>query len=112
MSAIEISNDKKHARREQRFEVDLEAILRAGEADLPVRLRDLSRGGALGTCMRPPAALSDVTLVRGALAIEARVAWAGRSRFGLEFARPIRATELLVQLSLSRSGPICKPGDA
>jgi hypothetical protein len=51
----------------------------------------------------PPPALSNVILVRGALTIEARVAWAGRSRFGLEFARPIRATELLIQLSLSRA---------
>jgi hypothetical protein len=103
MSVIDSSNEKKHARREQRFAVDLAALLRGGEGDVPVRLRDLSRGGALGTCLCPPPALSKVTLVRGALAIEARVAWARRGRFGLEFARPIRATELLVQLSLSRA---------
>jgi len=103
MSAIGTSNEKKHARREQRFAVDLAAVLRGGTEDVPVRLRDLSRGGALGTCLSPPPALSNVTLLRGTLAIEARVAWTGRGRFGLEFARPIRATELLVQLSLSRA---------
>jgi hypothetical protein len=97
------SNQKEHGRREQRFAVDLAAVLRGGEEDLPVRLRDLSRGGALGTCLRPPPALSKVILLRGALAIEARVAWARRGRVGLEFARPLRATELLVQLSLSRA---------
>ena len=103
MSVIEARDEKKHARREQRFAVDLAAVLRGGEADVPVRLRDLSRGGALGTCLCPPPVLSKVTLLRGALAIEARVAWARRGRFGLEFACPIRATDLLVQLSLSRA---------
>jgi hypothetical protein len=105
MSVIEASSAYKAARREGRFAVDLEALLRGEAADIPVRLRDLSRGGALGTCPCPPPALSAVTLVRGALTIEARVAWTGRGRFGLEFARPIRATELLVQLSLSRASP-------
>ena len=105
MSAIHNRSENKHARSEQRFAVDLAATLRGGAAELPVRLRDLSRGGALAECPFPPPALSDVTLVRGVLAIEARVAWAGRGRFGLEFARPIRATELLIQLSLSRAKP-------
>lgn len=105
MFVIDASSGYKAARRERRFPVDLEALLRGEAADLPVRLRDLSRGGALGTCPCPPPALSAVTLVRGALTIEARVAWTGRGRFGLEFARPIRATELLVQLSLSRTSP-------
>jgi hypothetical protein len=105
MSAIDARIEQKHARREQRFAVDLAAILRGEAADVPVRLLDLSRGGARGACPFPPPPLSIVTLVRGALAIEARVAWAGRGRFGLEFARPIRATELLVQLSLSRARP-------
>lgn len=104
MQATETRNPKS-ARREQRFAVDLDATLREGSSEHAVRLRDLSRGGALGTCHCPPPVLSKVTLVRGALAIEARVAWAGRSRFGLEFASPIRATDLLVQLSLNRSRP-------
>jgi hypothetical protein len=105
MSAT-IASANRQARRERRFAVDLAATLRGeAAADVPVRLRDLSRGGALGECRFPPPALSTVTLLRGALAIEARVAWAGRGRFGLEFARPIRATELLIQLSLSRAKP-------
>ena len=106
MSPTVASSAQTHARRERRFAVDLAATLR-GEAlaDTPIRLRDLSRGGALGECSCPPPASSKVTLLRGTLAIEARVAWSGRGRFGLEFAQPIRATELLVQLSLSRSSP-------
>jgi hypothetical protein len=103
MSAINSRSEEKHARRERRFAVDLAAVLRGGAADVPVRLRDLSRSGALGECPFPPPMFSAVTLLRGALAIEARVVWAGRGRFGLEFVRPIRATELLVQLSLSRA---------
>ena len=106
MSATVASSASREARRERRFAVDLAATLRGDEvADVPIRLRDMSRGGALGECPFPPPVLSRVTLLRGALAIEARVAWAKRGRFGLEFARPIRATELLVQLSLSRASP-------
>ena len=106
MSATMASSAGRQARRERRFAVDLAATLRGEQAaDLPIRLRDLSRGGALAECPFPPAPLSKVVLVRGTLAIEARVAWAVRGRFGLEFARPIRATELLVQLSLSRASP-------
>ena len=92
-------------RRERRFAVDLAAVVRGATADVPVRLRDLSRSGALGTCPCPPPVLSIVTLVRGALIVEARVAWSGRGRFGLHFAHPIRATDLLLQLSLSRASP-------
>ncbi len=106
MSPIVASSAPREARRERRFAVDLVATLR-GEAlaDVPIRLLDMSRGGALGECPSPPPTSSAVTLLRGALAIEARVAWTKRGRFGLEFARPIRATELLIQLSLSRAGP-------
>ena len=103
---VTVASASTEARRERRFAVDLAAILRRETAaDMPIRLRDLSRGGALGESPFPPAAASKVTLLRGTLAIEARVAWVGRCRFGLEFARPIRATELLVQLSLSRASP-------
>jgi hypothetical protein len=106
MAEIDLSRSEiRQARRERRFAVDLAAIVRGGAADLPVRLKDLSRHGALGHCLCPPPAASRVTLVRGELRIEARVAWAGRGRFGLEFASPIRATDLLVQLSLSRAAP-------
>jgi hypothetical protein len=103
MSEIDASSGMRDARRERRFAVDLAATLRGDTEDLPVRLLDLSRGGAHAACSRPPPALSEVTLFRGALTVEARVAWAGCGRCGLEFARPIRATELLVQLSLSRA---------
>jgi PilZ domain-containing protein len=102
MFMIDASSGKRNARREQRFPVDLAAVLRGDEPELAVRLLDMSRGGARGSCPRPPAASSEVVLVRGALTVEARVAWSGRGRFGLQFARPIRATELLVQLSQSR----------
>jgi hypothetical protein len=105
MSAIHIRSENAHARREQRFPVDLAASLRGDGAELVVRILDLSRGGALGACPFPPPALSSVTLVRERLTVEGRVAWAGRGRFGLEFARPIRATELLIQLSMSRATP-------
>ena len=105
MFTTDASTSARGARREPRFAVDLEAVLRREAGVFPVRLRDLSRSGALATCLFPPPALSSVTLVRGALSVEARVAWTGRGRFGLEFARPIRATDLLIQLSARRGSP-------
>jgi hypothetical protein len=98
---VEIAPDQ--VRREPRFAVDLAGMLQDGEGpDLAVRLRDLSRGGALAEAARTPPRLGKVTLARGALTVEARVAWVGRGRFGLAFEAPIRATDLFVQLSLSR----------
>ena len=99
------SASARDARRERRFAVELDAVLRRETGVLPVRLHNLSRGGALATCLFPPPAQSPVTLVRGDFSVEARVAWTGRGRFGLEFARPIRATDLLIQLSASRTQP-------
>ena len=45
-----------------------------------------------------------MTLARGELLVEADVIWVRGIRFGLRFRQPLRATELLVQLSLSREG--------
>ena len=91
------------ARRESRFPVDLDGVLRGDAVDQPVRLIELSRGGASASCRRPPAPGAAMILVRGDLTIEARVAWAAGGRIGLAFAQPLRATQLLVQMSLSRA---------
>ena len=97
------------ARRETRFPIALDAVLRGDAADQPVWLIELSRGGASASCRRPPAPGAAMILVRGDLTIEARVAWAAGGRIGLAFARPLRATQLLVQMSLSRAASESAP---
>ena len=66
------------------------------------RLHDLSRGGACLDCEVKLTLGQKITFRRGTLAVEAVVAWVGRSRFGIRFLTPIRATELLVQMNQSR----------
>ncbi|HWT11636.1 MAG TPA: PilZ domain-containing protein [Allosphingosinicella sp.] len=91
------------ARSEPRFPVFLPATIRSGPCASRVHLRDLSRSGALAESLRPPPPGSPVTLARDGLLVEAEVVWVGGMRFGLQFATPLEATELLVQLSRSRA---------
>ena len=80
----------------------LAALVRTEGEALPVRLVDLSLGGARGEAHRPPAAGTRVTLARERMEVAARVVWARGGRFGLVFETPIRATELFYQLGRSR----------
>lgn len=91
------------ARQERRFPVYLAALVRTGEQTRAVRLRDLSRGGALAETPAPPLAGDTVVLRVERLSVEARVAWTRGARFGLAFEAPIRATDLLVLLGRSRA---------
>ena len=91
-------------RTEPRFALFLAAMAHNGPTASRVQLRNLSRSGALAEALRPPREGSTVTLARGELLVEADVIWVRGIRFGLRFRQPLRATELLVQLSLSREG--------
>jgi hypothetical protein len=91
-------------RAEPRFPLFLAATARQGSGTTRIQLRNLSRSGALAEALRPPAEGSSVTLARDDLLVQARVAWVEGMRFGLAFDEPIRATDLLVQLSRSRAG--------
>jgi hypothetical protein len=68
-------------------------LLSAG-GELDVRLRDLSRSGALGEADRPPVEQSQVVLVFGSAVVPAIVAWVLGKRFGLEFDTLLRHDEL------------------
>lgn len=73
------------------------------------RVRDLSRGGA---CLEADQAIpvgAELIFRRGALRVPAVVAWSNGHRFGLRFDAPIRATELLVQMSQSRAAQEAAP---
>ena len=82
----------------KRARVLLAAKLETCTGEIDVRLRDLSRKGALLECGQLPPVGAEVLFRRGATAVAARVAWAGAGRIGLEFHDQIDEQELLVQL--------------
>ena len=82
----------------KRARVLLAAKIRAGAAEIDVRLRDLSQKGALVEGKGIPPLGSDIVFCRGSICVPARVAWASDGRAGLEFAYQVDETEVLVQL--------------
>ena len=101
-------------RSERRSRVLLAAKLKTPFGEIDVRLRDLSRKGALIECSRQPPVGSEVTFMRGSIVIPARVAWASAGKAGLEFLYVIDEQEMLVQLKKSDSsqqfGRFRRPG--
>jgi hypothetical protein len=85
-------------RKQKRARVLLAAKLKTAAGDLDVRLRDLSRKGALVECETVPPVGESVLFHRGSTTVPARVAWTGAKRVGLEFDYMIDENEVLVQL--------------
>ena len=102
-------NMQQERRAESRFPLFLPATVRAGAGASRVQLRNLSCSGAQAESLRPPPQGSNVTLTRDQLIVEARVAWVSGMRFGLSFADPIGANDLLVQLGRGREAPRQRP---
>lgn len=92
----------KQARSEPRMKVRLSGELRCARGAAECRIYDLSRGGACLDADAPHSVGEAVTFVRAGLSVSGTVAWARGKRFGLRFDAPIRATDLLVQMSQSR----------
>jgi hypothetical protein len=92
-------------RSERRSRVLLAAKLKTPFGEIDVRLRDLSRRGALIECSRQPPVGSEVTFIRGTIIIPARVAWASAGKAGLEFHYQIDEQEMLVRLKKTSSAP-------
>jgi hypothetical protein len=91
-------------RREIRMPVQLLGTLAAaGRAPGCVEIVDLSRGGACCRALAPPRAGSEVDLRLDGLTAVATVRWVAGRRFGLEFLRPLRASEILIQSGRSRN---------
>ena len=84
------------------MKVLLTGMLEVGGTIVACRVHDISRGGACLDAEVMPGIGDSVTLRRGSLVAEGVVAWLGRGRFGIRFAAPIKATELLVQMNHSR----------
>lgn len=89
----------------KRARVLLAAKLQTPAGTLDVRLRDLSRKGALVECMNIPPAGTEVKFERGKMTVPARVAWSAAGRVGLEFEYLIDESELLVHIGPAKETP-------
>jgi hypothetical protein len=89
------ANGKRSAKRAR---VLLAAKLETPGGLVDVRLRDLSRKGALVESAALPPAGTEVVFLRGKTTVPARVAWAAAGRVGLEFHYMIDEHELLVHI--------------
>lgn len=63
----------------------LMATIYAGGGSAPVKVRNLSAGGALIEGVRIPDLASEITLRRGELAVDGTVVWSKSGRAGLKF---------------------------
>lgn len=100
-----VKSEVESQRAARRSRVLLAAKLKTPFGEIDVRLRDLSRMGALIECQRQPPVGSEVVFMRGSVVIPARVAWSSTGRAGLEFLFPIDEQEILVQLKKVGSAP-------
>lgn len=89
----------------KRARVLLAAKLQTKHGEIDVRLRDLSRMGALVECHEVPTVGTEVVFVRGNISVPARVAWVDGNRIGLEFLYAIDEHEVLVQLGRGAPAP-------
>ena len=86
--------------------VQLPAELRTETSRSQCRIVDLSRGGACLELGVPITLGRKVTLHSGALCRPGMVLWVDGRLCGVRFVEPIRATELLVQMSQSRKSSV------
>lgn len=82
-------------REEKRSRVFLSAELDNGEGAVPVRIRDISRTGALLESDSPCKTDDIIQLTCGTTVLQARVAWADREWFGVEFFTPLLVGDLM-----------------
>ena len=87
------AGDAADPRAAARSNVFLTATLAIGRTSLPVRVRNISAGGALLDGPDLPGAGSIVRLRRGSLSTDGKIAWQERDQCGVRFSRNIRAEE-------------------
>ena len=82
-------------RDDKRSRVFLTAQVDAGNGPVPARIRDVSKNGALleSDCAHDGGQSMEV--ICGSTTLQARVAWAARGWFGVEFFTPLLAGDLV-----------------
>jgi hypothetical protein len=97
-------SSKSQNRRNKRSLVLIAAKVRMDSGTVEVRLRNLSRNGALLEADVPPAEGTEVVFERGETIAPARVAWISGSRFGIQFHHPIEESEVLIHIGKPQQG--------
>lgn len=82
-------------REPKRSRVFLTATVEPGTGQVAARIRDISRTGALLESDFVPNGGQTLALICGTTRLEARVAWADRGWFGVEFATPLEALDIV-----------------
>lgn len=90
MGAVTVSK-----RDEKRSRVFLSAEVISDAGTAPVRIRDISRSGALLESDSPCDVADVIQLTCGTTTLQARVAWADRCWFGVEFSTPLLVGDLI-----------------
>ncbi len=82
-------------RSDPRRNIFVAAVLNHDGASTPVRVRNMSRSGALVECAAPPAVQSAVRLCRGSLNVRGSVVWLRGARAGIRFDAEVDVTAWL-----------------
>ena len=82
-------------RDDKRSRVFLTAQVNAGNGPVQVRIRDVSKNGALLESDFAPDGGQSMEVICGSTTLQARVAWADRGWFGVEFFTPLLAGDLV-----------------
>lgn len=104
-------------REPRRSRVFLTAMVEPGTGPVAARIRDISATGALLESEFVPKGGQTLALSCGTTKLEARVAWADRGWFGVEFASPLAAADLVdstgakLQVSAPRTYHASEPLD-
>lgn len=93
------------AREETRANMFLAAVLETAGASSPVKIRNMSRSGALIETPVMPEAGSEVRLIRGRLSVPGRVIWRDTKRFGVRFSTAIAVPDWM---ATSSNGDQCR----
>lgn len=84
-----------HQRAEVRNNMFVSAVLYGDGGSVPVRIRDMSRGGALIESAVIPPEGSPVRVIRGSLSVSGHIAWRLENRAGICFGSTIEVAEWL-----------------
>jgi hypothetical protein len=76
-------------RQEKRSRVFLTVLLHGPTGSIELKVTDWSPHGACGSCAYPPPPGAAIELVRGDVAVPARVAWSANGKIGIEFAEAV-----------------------
>ena len=97
--AEQSDDDEGLARRQsKRSRVLLSAVVRTPAGDFAVKLRDISRTGAVAQGSVAPQVGSTVSFTSGTISTQAEVLWERSGRFGLRFEKPVEEADLLIDI--------------